>query len=213
MAEREVQRFRASTRWLHWIIVITYCTMFVTGLILFTQALGPLAAGSTTRLLHRIAVVIAIVAVVIYFLANIGASFRYLAGAFKWGGRDFGWLGAAIGYYFGGPESGMPPQPEMNTGQKLWWLMVVLTSIVFAISGFALWFFRASLGADGVAIMLILHDLAFIAAGCFLLVHIYLSMVHPRMTESLKSMFTGKISAHYAKSHYGLWYEEQLHKR
>lgn len=35
-----------------------------------------------------------------------------------------------------------------------------------------------------------------------------LGTIHPRMSESLRSMITGKVSEEYAKSHYGKWYEE-----
>jgi formate dehydrogenase subunit gamma len=37
---------------------------------------------------------------------------------------------------------------------------------------------------------------------------LYLGAIHPRMTESLKSMLKGKVSEEYAKSHHGKWYEE-----
>jgi len=41
-----------------------------------------------------------------------------------------------------------------------------------------------------------------------LIVHAVLGALHPRMSESLRSMITGKVSRSYAKSHYGKWYEE-----
>ena len=49
---------------------------------------------------------------------------------------------------------------------------------------------------------------AAIVGGSMALLHLYLGAIHPRMTESLKSMITGKVSAEYAKSHHAKWYSE-----
>jgi len=54
----------------------------------------------------------------------------------------------------------------------------------------------------------IIHDLCFIVAGAMTLVHLYLGAIHPRMTESLKSMLKGKVSIEYAKSHHAKWLAE-----
>ena len=43
-----------------------------------------------------------------------------------------------------------------------------------------------------------------------LVVHVYLGAMHPKMTESLKSMITGKASVEYVQSHHGKWYEERM---
>ena len=54
------------------------------------------------------------------------------------------------------------------------------------------------------------HDVAFIALGAMLFVHVYLSVIHPLMrplaTGAWSSMARGKVSAEYAKAHHGKWY-------
>ncbi len=78
------------------------------------------------------------------------------------------------------------------------------------ITGVLMWFFKGALPAGVFRWSVFVHDLAFIGVGGFFLVHFTLSVLHPIMPESLRSMWRGKISAEYAKSHHGKWYEEQV---
>jgi len=73
-----------------------------------------------------------------------------------------------------------------------------------------MWFLKGIVPTAVIQWCTIAHDLSFIAAFVMLLVHIYLGIIHPRMTESFRSMVDGKISVHYARSHYGKWYDEML---
>jgi formate dehydrogenase subunit gamma len=118
-----------------------------------------------------------------------------------------GWLMAAPSYYFGGPEEKMPPQGHVNTGQKLWQFIVLATGALFLISGFIMLVLKDSVAPEVFQWSVIAHDVAFILAFLMLLVHIYTGSLHPRMTESFRSMLNGKISVNYAKHHYGKWYD------
>jgi formate dehydrogenase subunit gamma len=102
----------------------------------------------------------------------------------------------------------MPPQGHVNTGQKMWQLIVLGTGFLFLVSGILMWFFKDSLSPGVFQWSVIVHDIAFILALLMLLVHVYLGVIHPRMTESLRSMWDGKISKTYARNHYGKWYDE-----
>ena len=64
--------------------------------------------------------------------------------------------------------------------------------------------------ATGTAVqwMVIIHDISFIVTGSMLFLHIYLGVFHPMMKEALQSIVSGKISAEYARSHHGKWYDE-----
>ena len=71
-----------------------------------------------------------------------------------------------------------------------------------------MWFFKDTLAPGFFQWCVIAHDVAFLLAFLMLLVHIYTGSIHPRMNESLRSMWDGRISQKYAKSHYGKWYDE-----
>ena len=205
---RVVERFKKRTIWFHWIHMVAFLTLIVTGAILFIPGLGAPAAGGLTRLIHRIAVVFFIGAPLLYFVFSPKMSLHFIKETLTWGKDDLGWVQAAPLYYFGSAEESMPPQGHVNTGQKMWQFIVLGTGILFLISGFIMWFLKDIVSTGIFQWCVVAHDIAFLLAFNMLLVHIYLGVIHPRMTESLRSMLDGKISKSYAKSHYGKWYDE-----
>jgi formate dehydrogenase subunit gamma len=205
---RVVERFKKRTIWFHWIHTLAFLVLIVTGAILFFPGLGGAAAGGLTRIIHRIAVIFFVGAPLLYFAFNPKMSLHFIKETLTWGKDDIGWLQAAPLYYFGGGEERMPPQGHVNTGQKMWQFIVLGTGILFLISGFIMWFLKGTVSTGFFQWCIIIHDIAFLLAFLMLLVHIYLGIIHPRMTESLRSMWDGKISKSYAKSHYGKWYEK-----
>ena len=205
---RVVERFKKRTVWFHWIHTAAFLTLLVTGAILFLPGLGAPAAGGLTRFIHRIAVVFFVGAPIVYFIVNPKMSLHFIRETLTWGKNDFQWVCRAPDYYFGGDEEKMPPQGHVNTGQKMWQFIVLGTGILFGISGLIMWFFKGSVSADIFQWSVIIHDIAFLLAFLMLLVHIYLGAIHPRMNESLRSMWDGRISKTYARNHYGKWYEE-----
>jgi formate dehydrogenase subunit gamma len=207
--EHEVERYSRGARLFHWTITIAALALAVTGLILYVHPFGVAAAGGYTRIIHRVAAIIFVASPLVFLMAKPRRSMQFVKEIFTWGKDDIEWLKAAPDYYFGGDERKMPPQPDMNSGQKLWAVVAFLSAIGFILTGALMWFFKASIPAELFQWAAIIHDLCFIVAGAMLLVHLYLGAVHPRMTESLKSMISGKLSVKFAKSHYGKWYEEK----
>lgn len=205
---QEVEKYSKPTRILHWVHLVAFCLLFLTGLVLFIPQLGILAQDSWTRLIHRIAAVVFIVAPLIYIPMNWKATKRGIKLAFSWGADDIGWLQAAPRYYFLGDEKSMPPQGHMNTGQKMWWFIVIVFGTILAITGLVMWFAKTSAPAAVFQWMVFVHDIAFIVTGTMLFLHIYLGVIHPLMTESWKAMYKGTISVDYAKKHHAQWYEE-----
>ena len=208
MTHHEVVKFTAGARWFHWVITAAALALAITGLFLYVPAFAGAAEGSYSRIIHRVAAVIFVAAPLLFFLTKPGGSLHFIKTIFSWGKDDIAWLKAAPDYYFGGSEKSMPPQPEINSGQKLWSLVAFLSAVGFIITGIFMWFLKDSLPAGVFNWMVVVHDLCFIAGGAMLLVHLYLGAIHPRMTESLKSMIGGKVSVEYAKSHHGKWYNE-----
>ena len=209
MAEpRVIERFRKRSIWFHWIHTAAFLVLLVTGAILFLPGLGAPAAGGFTRALHRIAAVVFIAGPLIYCIINPKMSLHFLKETFTWTMEDFRWICKAPDYYFGGDESKMIPQGHINTGQKMWQFVTLTTGILFVVTGLLMWFLKDTLSPGVFQWMIVIHDIAFILAFLMLLVHIYTGSLHPRMTESLRSMWDGKISKNYARSHYSKWYDE-----
>ena len=209
MTHHEVEKYRKPIRVLHWIHSGAFVLLFLTGLILFIPQLGFLAENSWTQIIHRIGAAIFIIVPVIYLIINPKAVGRGLKEAFTWNIReDMGWLKALPRYYFLGDEEAMPPQGHLNTGQKLWWLIVIAFGIISIITGAVMWFAKISAPPAVLQWMIFVHDISFIVTGCMFFIHIYNGVFHPVFNEAWSAITGGKISTEYAKKHHGKWYAE-----
>ena len=96
----------------------------------------------------------------------------------------------------------------MNTGQKMWWFLVLVFGVIFVISGAIMWFAKAIAPAALLQWMIFLHDVSFIVTGAMLLLHIYLGLFHPLMRPAAwNAIYRGTVPVEYAKTHHGKWYE------
>lgn len=208
--ERRVQKYTKVARIFHWVHTAAFILLVLTGIFLFVNPAAPLLAqDSWSRLIHRIAAVIFILAPLMQLIANRKTATASLKNAFSWGIDDFKWAMAMPQYYFLSNEEAMPPQDEMNTGQKLWFTILLVFSPIFVITGILMWFFK-DLPPAVFQWSLFVHDVAFIVIFLMFLVHVYLGVIHPLMRKhggSFRAMVDGTVTAEYAKSHHEKWYE------
>jgi formate dehydrogenase subunit gamma len=187
---REIERYRKQTRVLHWVHTGSFIILFLTGLILFVPGLSILAVGGWSRLAHRVAAVVFVVAPAIYVPMNRQATWQGVKGAFSWGRDDLKWFKKMPLTYLLSNKLVIPPRDYMNAGQKAWWLMTLVFGAVFVITGGILWGFRNVAPAQVLLLQWshIFHDISFIATGVMLFVHIYLSTFAPLVSRG----FTGE---------------------
>ena len=94
--KRTVERFKMRTVVFHWIHLIAFLALIVTGLILFIPWFGAVAAGGTTRVIHRIFAVLFIVLPILYFPFNAKESLHFVKESIiGYGKDDIGWALAA----------------------------------------------------------------------------------------------------------------------
>ncbi len=205
-----VERFKKRTIWFHWIHTTTFLAMVITGTFMFVPGWGIVAQDSITSVIHRISAVLFVIGPVIYFFTNPKMSLHFIKDSFTWGRDDIEWLKAAPRYYMylPGGEEKMPPQGRVNTGQKYWQLTLIITFVMFVVTGTVMTFFKGIVSPGVFQWCLLFHDMAFLGGSLMLMLHIYPGIVHPRMSESMRSMYSGKVSTAYAKSQYGKWYEK-----
>ncbi|GBF12506.1 cytochrome b/b6 domain-containing protein [Tepidibacillus infernus] len=201
-----VKRYCVPDQIMHWMVALGFVLLLVTGFMIFFKGPASLLtteAGMAFRQGHRIGAILFIGAPLIYFLFS-SKRWGFLV-AFKWGKYDFGWLKAAPKHYFIGGE-GMPPQDKYNTGQKLYFLVVIVFGLLLAMSGFALWFdwFNGSLGVW----MLVIHDVSALIITIFFGIHLHLTVFHARERASFNAMTTGWMEAEYAEHHHKLWFDK-----
>ena len=201
--------FSTIQRLVHWLVVVGFTLLVLSGLPIYLDS--PVAQGDSGMLIklwHRIGIVVTAVAGVLYLLFDPRRLVEDLKKIFNWGGDDLDWLRAAPGYYFLGDEGAMPEQDKYNTGQKLWYLVVVLGGILIGLTGLVMWFGRGSVSPGLFLLCVFLHSALAILLTAFTLVHIYLAVMHPLMKDGLDSIRFGYMPEEYLKHHHGKYYKE-----
>jgi formate dehydrogenase subunit gamma len=103
----------------------------------------------------------------------------------------------------------LPPQDAYNAGQKAYMYVVILGTLGIMASGIVMTFNRVfppflKQWAQPV------HWVSVFAIVAGLFVHVYMGAVFPEEKEAFFSMFSGKVSAWYARAHHEKWYWEKV---
>ncbi|MFZ5918787.1 MAG: formate dehydrogenase subunit gamma [Chloroflexota bacterium] len=206
---RWIPRYTLLERAMHWLHTATFVPLAITGFIMYTPWLQSLAQGESgqlIRLWHRIFAIgfgVVPITYVIFQPRRAIMSFK----EFMFGRDDIEWAKNAVAYYLLGKHGVMPPQGRFNTGEKMNGLIMILSWIVFAITGLGMWFYNVlGLSAGLFQWMVFFHDLAFIVSVSMFFIHFFLAVVHPLMWQGLVSIRFGYTSASYAAEHHAKWY-------
>jgi formate dehydrogenase subunit gamma len=213
---RWIPRYDGIERSLHWAHTLAFFPLTITGMVLFIPLLAPMAqgeAGQFIRLLHRICAVFFTAVPIIYALFRPRRLLNTLRDL-RFSRYDIEWFKAAIPYYLLGQHRQMPPQGRFNTGEKLNVVVLVTGTVLFAITGFVMWFGKGLVPPELFRAMVIVHDLTMIVTVNMFIVHFYLAVAHPLMWQSMVSMRFGLVSESYAREHHSAWYygEERARK-
>lgn len=206
---RWIPKYTAMERFFHWGHTVTFLALAVTWMTLFFPFLRPLARGEggyLIRLLHRALAIAYGTLPLIYLILEPRRAWLSLKSVFKVSRYDIEWVKGMIPYYMFGRHEAMAPQDRFNTGEKLNAVVIILGSVVFAISGLLMWFGKGILPMGVFQVMVVVHDIAMVVTVCMFIVHFYLAVVHPLMWAGLVSMRFGATSASYAQEHHALWY-------
>lgn len=206
MEERTIRRHSMRTIVFHWAFSGFVVILVVTGIAMFIPGRGA-GGGYATGIIHRAAAVGFLASPLVYSLLSPRSAIDFLKETLRWGKDDLRWFMTAPDYYFGGSGGNMPHQDRLNAGQKMWQLVLVGTDLVFLITGIVMWLFRSSITVTAYEWVLFGHGTAFVIFMLMLLVHLYMSVLHPHMGESIYSMIDGKVSASYAREHHRKWYD------
>jgi formate dehydrogenase subunit gamma len=205
---RWIPKYTFVERLLHWVHTASFIPLVLTGLVLYLDALKPLAqgdAGQMMRLVHRLFAVLFVVEPLVYGLLQPRRLWMHIK-EFSFEKDDLGWLRNAYSYYVWGKHDVMPPQGRFNTGEKLNGMVMIFGWALFVVSGLVMWFGKGAVSPDIFRLMVVVHDLTTIVAVSIFIVHLYLAVGHPLMWGALVSMRFGVTSAGYAAEHHAKWY-------
>ncbi len=200
--EREVLRHGVGTRVVHWLVAITFVLALVSGFAMFSpwlyMWLAPLfGGGPLTRLLHPwfgIAFLIAMV----FLLRN-------WRDVMRWGADDRRWLRRLRSYVTN--EEKVEPEyvGKFNAGQKIWFWTMVISGVVFLVTGILLWL-PGAFGRTAAWISYFFHDLAALVMLGGFIIHIYEGTA--AMPGTFRSMVRGTVTEEWAWTHHPGWYRE-----
>jgi formate dehydrogenase subunit gamma len=208
MPQRDILRYRLSSRVLHWLHSLAFVILLLTGLAHLVHQY-PSGGFHIVSVIHRAAAGLFVALPLLYYFIWPKRVVEFIKGLFHWNKEDIQWLKAAPSYYFGNQEDNLPPQGYFNPGQRVWQGVILFSGVIFLITGIPLWFFRYLIPLAVYQWALSIHAVAFIAVFIFFMLHVYLGVIHPRFKESRRSMLDGRISAGYARAHYRKWFEKE----
>jgi formate dehydrogenase subunit gamma len=103
----------------------------------------------------------------------------------------------------------LPPQDAYNAGQKLYMYVVILGTVGIMTSGIVMTFNRI-FPPFLKQVAQPLHWVSVFSIVAGLIIHVYMGAVFPEEKEAFFSMFSGKVSAWYARAHHTKWYWEKV---
>jgi len=126
---------------------------------------------------------------------------RNIKEACTWRLDDVRWIWRAVQAAMGRRVS-LPEQGKFNAGQKLNFLLVMGSYPLYVVTGLIIW-----LPGVGFYSWIAHYALAVIGTP-FLLGHLYMATLHPRMRKSLQGMISGYVDREWAKEQFRRWYRE-----
>jgi formate dehydrogenase subunit gamma len=196
----ELLRHPVYTRVLHWLVAIAFVLSLLSGFALYSpwlfRFLTPLfGGGPMTRLLHP------------WFglFFEIFFLFQFLnwLTPMLWTDADSRWV-KRIKQYASNEDKLEPEEVGFfNGGQKLYFWAIVLSGVLFLITGVLMWFDNL-VGRWIVAVSYVIHDLAALLMLAGFIIHIYEGTAHQPGT--FRAMVDGTVTDSWAWTHHPAWY-------
>ena len=197
-ASRLVRRFTRTERALHWTLALGFLALLASGLVLYVPKLSVLVARrpviKTLHLYTGVAWLVALVLVIaLGDRKSLLATWRDLD---RFDEDDRRWL------------LHRPSDPgRFNAGQKLNAALTAAFTLLFAVSGFLLWYGERDTRFR-FASTILLHDGLMYVSLVLLLGHLYLAVIRPATRHSLRGITTGYVHADWARRRHPNWIAE-----
>jgi formate dehydrogenase subunit gamma len=183
----------------HWVLAVSCILLIITGygfLFQLTQ-IGSLFGGfNTMKTVHNWTGIV-------FSVSMAGTLFNYLGEALDLSKDDWNWIKIGGGYLTKGHVN-VPPMGKINTGQKLYYIAILVAGAGIIASGFAIWFVP---GVQTITLVShLIHNLCFVLFVVAVPAHIYLgTLANPGL---LQIMISGMVPLDVAKKRYPKWMKE-----
>ena len=196
----ELLRHPVYTRFLHWSVAIFFILSLLTGFAIYSPWLfrwiTPLfGGGPRTRFLHPWFGLLFDV----FFLFQFINWFAPMA----WTEADRRWMKRIRQYATNEDAVESEDVGFFNAGQKLYFWLILVSAILFLITGVLMWFDDV-VGRWVVAVSYVIHDLAALLMLAGFIIHVYEGTAHQPGT--FRSMIEGTVTERWAWTHHPGWY-------
>jgi formate dehydrogenase subunit gamma len=197
-----ILRYKLVQRVGHWVNATAFLILLFTGLFIFFWPLSFLA-GDASRILHRIAAVGLLLGPIFYFVADRRDFLHLLRASFTYTRDDLIWFIKAPFYFFGLAKD-LPPQGEINAGQRVHHALTILFYNLVAGSGILMWLGAGHVSGQVFLSALIVHDVSMTILTVLMIGHVYFTFVY----GALDGMIKGTITQLYAQVEHPRWLQE-----
>ena len=195
MAPETIRRFSRTERTVHWVHASAFFVLLASGLVLYLPRLSELVARrqlvKDVHLYTGLAWAILIVLLLLIGLRHgLRSTIRELE---RFDADDLRWLLR---------HGGLPGR--FNAGQKLNAIVAAAFAVLFAVSGFLLWYGERD-ARFRLANTILLHDGLMYVSVVLVAGHLYLSLIHPATRHALRGMTRGSVDSDWARRHHPRW--------
>lgn len=192
---RRIRRYGRTERSLHWVHATAFCILFGSGLCMYLPSLAEVVGRRPLlKAIHLwTALAWAVALMLVVLLGDRGALRRTLRQVEYFDRDDRDWL---LGRN--------APQGRLNAGQKLNAIVTAVFAILFALSGFFLWYGERDTRFQ-IPNALLLHDWLMYASFFLVLGHLYLALVLPKTRHSLNGITRGWVREDWARRRHPKW--------
>lgn len=209
-SEKTILKHPWSVRIFHYLLILSFSPLAVTGVILYFKPLSEVSMNLTMQI-HVVAGIVLTMDAIAFLLIGFDRVVLFVKRIFAVSMNDFKWFLVLGGY----PQKillkkkvAVPPMGKYNSGQKLFGICVSIGGAVLIFSGWILWAFPHLVPRETVALLGMLHTFFAWVLTLFLLVHLFLGIY---MFDDFKSMLLhGKIPYDEAKEISPLWVEKEI---
>ena len=199
-----------SVRIFHYLLILSFLPLAVTGVFLYFKPLSESAMNLTMQI-HVVAGVVLTLDAIAFFLIGFNRVVLFLKRIFYFSINDIKWFAILGGY----PQKILlrkkvvvPSMGKYNSGQKLFGICVLIGGTILIFTGWILWALPHLMPREAVSLLGTLHTFFAWVLTLFLLVHLFLGIY---MFDDFKAMILhGKIPYDEAKEMAPLWVEKEI---
>jgi formate dehydrogenase subunit gamma len=182
----------------HWALAISCIVLAISGygFLFKIEAIGAVFGGfNMMKTIHNWGGVV-------FSVSLFLSIFLYLKEALAFDADDIGWCKVAGGYL--SHKVKVPPMGKINTGQKFYFLGLLVFGIAISVTGFIVWLWPEN--KQLMVLSHLIHNISFIFFVIMIPVHMYLStLANP---GTLRIMTSGTVPYGWAKKKHPKWVAE-----